>query len=81
MSEETCPRCGSDRVIPQARFVGAQPTTRLMVSEIPESPPWGGKYKTSDVCARVCGSCGFVETFATDAEGLWRAFETYRGKA
>lgn len=72
-----CLRCGSDSVIPDVRVLsldsnGAHNVLELGVRKNPAALLMKGEVR-SKTRAQVCADCGFVETFAVDAEALWQA--------
>lgn len=69
-----CPKCQSTDVIDDVRVVdhGDHHAVRDLTVTVFRKPTAlmfkGTVY--SDVKARVCGACGFIELFAVDAAGL-----------
>jgi uncharacterized OB-fold protein len=69
---QTCPKCGSDKIIPDARlsdqgFVDASVMQR----------PWAVFFRyptTVEVMAAICGACGHIELQANNPELLWEAY-------
>ena len=81
MDDVRCPRCGSDRVIPNARLVeqdyGAAHTVRVGEFASPDEAFFKWEEKV-DVRAQVCGACGYIELYATDPARLYEAYERAR---
>jgi ribosomal protein S27AE len=81
MDDVHCPRCGSDRVIPDARLVeqdyGAAHTVRVGEFASPDDAFFRWESKV-DVRAHVCGDCGYIELFAADPERLYEAYQRAR---
>ena len=71
----TCTNCGSDAVIPDAFLYESMEEAEVQV----------GVYRNPDAMlmkrpertrmrVQVCGDCGFVALFSTDARALWAAY-------
>ncbi len=77
MDVPKCPKCGSERLIPNARLVeqdfGAAHSVRVGEFASPGDAFFKWEEKV-DVRAQVCGACGFMELYATDPERLFEAF-------
>jgi predicted nucleic-acid-binding Zn-ribbon protein len=71
----TCAKCGSPNIIPRARVInrGDAGDMRVGVPRKPQALIFQGR-EESDIHARVCGNCGYVELFAEDAAELYRAY-------
>jgi hypothetical protein len=79
-----CSKCGSTRIVPDARVtqrsVGAIEgpySVELVVDRHSHAALQPGSVR-SEVRARICADCGFVEFFAVDAYALFSAFEASR---
>ncbi|HVK09857.1 MAG TPA: hypothetical protein VM597_13865 [Gemmataceae bacterium] len=83
---DTCPRCGSDKVIPDLPLAvdvhtadgpgGGSADVRLEgrpQAWIFKDPAYGG------LTARVCGACGHAELYARNFRALYEKYETTRG--
>lgn len=71
----TCTHCGSDSVVPDAflyvKDVG-QATIQASVNRVPGALLMKRPERT-DTRVQVCGDCGHVALFSTDAQALWAA--------
>lgn len=81
-STATCAKCGSPRVVPNARLVDRVNEYGLHgyggVQLIVDRRPAAMVFKQSEratLQARVCGACGFVEIYASDADALFDAYQ------
>ncbi|MFT5681015.1 MAG: putative nucleic-acid-binding Zn-ribbon protein [Myxococcota bacterium] len=74
----TCARCGSDRIIEDAKVEDRITADRRVSLEVmigyrkagsllPEKP------QRFPLTARICGACGFTEMYVADPEKLWKA--------
>ena len=75
--EARCPKCQSSEVVDDVRVddrgeSNVTRSMRLTVYQKPGAVVFKGRVH-SDVKARVCGSCGYVELFATDPAVLLEA--------
>ncbi|MDT0632721.1 hypothetical protein RQM47_14275 [Rubrivirga sp. S365] len=73
----TCAHCGSDAVIPDAFLYpkdsgGGTGTLQLGLHRNPSALMLKQTERT-DTRVQVCGDCGFVALFSTDARALWDA--------
>jgi predicted nucleic-acid-binding Zn-ribbon protein len=67
-----CPKCGSTNIIGSARLE-SQRAVRLAVDSNPNA--WVlTEPGYSEVCARVCSTCGYVELYAQDSAALLEAW-------
>ena len=75
-----CPDCGSEKIVKDAFLkdlgdYSAEHTLRVAVDRNPDA--WIFKERSrSEVRAEVCGSCGFLQAYATDPDALWTAYQT-----
>ena len=75
-----CPECGSEKIVKDAALkemgdYAAENTLRVAVDRNPDA--WVFKERVrNEVRAEVCGACGFVQTYATDPDLLWRAYQS-----
>lgn len=74
----TCPRCGAEAVIPDARLVDrgdadARKPAEVGVMRNPEATFLKGEQR-AELRAQICGECGFTELYATDPAALWSAY-------
>ena len=75
---KTCPRCGSERIIPDAKVEDRAEHVRhelelLVGFNQPDSLIFNEPLR-ADVRAAICGACGHVELFVPEAEELWKAW-------
>ena len=71
-----CPRCQSEKVIPDVRIVDrAVHVLRLGVKvyEHPEALVFKGAH-AADMRSRVCGECGYVESYVENPQELYAAY-------
>lgn len=74
-----CAKCGSTDIIPKARMIDGRdyslaPSTNLEVGV--KTKPYAFVFtgeKRSEVVARICGKCGYMELFADSPGVLWGA--------
>jgi hypothetical protein len=69
-----CPQCGSDKVIPNALVSAADDNTKAMVMADPQAILFKG-WESSDITARICGNCGFVQLFAKNPALLYSVYQ------
>lgn len=81
MAESTrpCGKCGSEKVIPRVHVRDRGEGYRddgltAVVDENPGARLFKDPYETA-LRAHICGECGFVELYADNPGGLWRAHE------
>lgn len=68
---QICDKCGSDKVIPQAKVIEDNDLS-VVVDENPDAVFF--KRKTSSgITAKVCGNCGFIELYASDPQSIYSA--------
>ena len=71
----TCTHCGSDSMIPDAflhvKDMG-QATVQVGLNRDPDAL-FMKRPERSGTRVQVCGDCGHVELYATDARALWAA--------
>jgi hypothetical protein len=77
-----CPKCGSDRVIPDVHILDygqwqGQLTARVDTN--PDAIVFKGPM-TSQLRGRVCGDCGFVELFVQNPGTLYKAWQKSTGE-
>jgi hypothetical protein len=78
MDVQPCSRCGSDEVVPDAEVRDYDASSyRPLSVVVPLASPSGGLIKkaseSGELRARVCGGCGAVELFTTNADALLAA--------
>ncbi len=66
---DACPRCGSRRVIPEARIQGLE----IHISRFSPNTPWRDTVSGA-LRARVCTECGRVDLTADNLDSLWNAW-------
>jgi ribosomal protein S27AE len=78
MKDNTCPRCGSDKMVPNL-FVEDHGDTFLPralsvhIEAMPLALFLRGK-QTAELQASLCGNCGHVEWVATNAQAFYEAY-------
>jgi ribosomal protein S27AE len=73
---QNCPRCQSEKIIPDVQIIDrAGHVIRLGVKvfEHPEALVFKGTH-AADLRARVCGECGYVESYVENPQELYSAY-------
>ena len=75
---ENCSKCNSTKVIPRARIVDQGAYNAAMdlcvhVYENPDALVFKGTH-TGQLNARICGDCGYVETYVDNPAELYEVF-------
>lgn len=77
----SCPKCGSDKIIPRVRIIDrydTDPTKKsdleLEVYQKPSAWIFKGT-KAGALQASVCGACGYVELFVENPAELYAVYE------
>jgi hypothetical protein len=73
MSNLTCAKCGSDKIIPKAKVDGGGDLgipyiiypKRLVLTT----------HRRSPIHARVCAGCGHIELYTAHTEDMWEAYQ------
>ena len=79
MSDRVCPRCGSDRIIEDAKIEDrVTPDRRSSLEVLIGYRKGSGLLSPTrpmrfQLRARICGKCGHTEMFVAEPEKLWRA--------
>ncbi len=80
MSTETltCGRCGSDRIIDDAKVEDRVTADRrasldVMIGYRKASMLQPEKPQRFPLAARICGSCGYTELYVVDPDRMWSA--------
>ncbi|MDG1483761.1 MAG: hypothetical protein P8R54_29490 [Myxococcota bacterium] len=80
MSTETltCSRCGSDRIIDDAKVEDRITADRrasldVMIGYRKASMLQPEKPQRFPLAARICGSCGYTELYVVDPDRMWSA--------
>ena len=76
MQQSRCVRCQSDKMIPDLQIVdqmGHYLRLAVSVNEHPEAMMFKGKHY-GPVRARVCGSCGYLETYVENPAESYDAY-------
>jgi predicted nucleic-acid-binding Zn-ribbon protein len=71
-----CPKCQSDKIIPDVQIIDrAGHVIRLGVKvfEHPEALVFKGAH-AADLRSRVCGGCGYVESYVENPQELYSAY-------
>jgi predicted nucleic-acid-binding Zn-ribbon protein len=74
---QNCPKCQSDKVIPDVQIIDrAGHVIRLGVKvfEHPEALVFKGAH-AADLRSRVCGECGYVESYVENPQELYSAYQ------
>jgi hypothetical protein len=72
----TCSKCQSEKIIPDVQIIDrAGHTIRLGVEvfEHPEALVFQGAH-AADLRSRVCGECGYVESYVENPQELYAAY-------
>ncbi len=76
---EICEKCKSDKIIPQAKVIDrghGNGEMNLMVSVDEDPNAYFFKQRIrSEISAKVCGNCGFIELYTKDYEVLYNAYK------
>jgi predicted nucleic-acid-binding Zn-ribbon protein len=75
---ENCLKCNSTKIIPRARIVdranyNAATDLMIHVYESPDALIFKRKHE-GQLSARICGDCGYVETYVDNHAELYEAF-------
>lgn len=74
MKNGTCPKCGSNEILPELELRGGEghPTYVSIVEPEPANRPfiWMPKNEQSRFVAYICGSCGYAEHYAVNYQTL-----------
>lgn len=73
-----CPKCRSEKIIPYVQIfdrVGHSIRLGVKVFEHPEALVFKGAH-AADLRARVCGECGYVESYVENPQELYSAYLT-----
>ena len=79
-----CPKCGSDKIIPNVRIVSREfdqldsGDVSLEVYRQPEALLFKGTLR-DPLRAQVCGQCGLTELYANDPGALWETHQAAGG--
>ena len=84
MRNNLCPKCGSNEIVPnvEVRDYDASSYRELTVAVQLPRPPGAFIYKgyeTSNLCAWVCGACGYTEFYAPNCGALLVAYKQSTG--
>ena len=76
----TCPKCGSEQIIRDARMVdhedGYELDLEVEVCENPEAKIDVDRHRHHGATrVNICGACGFAEMFVTRHEDLWKTYK------
>lgn len=74
----TCTRCGSDKIIEDAKIedrisMDRRVSLEVLIGYRPTGGMRADQPQRFPLTARICGSCGFTEMFVSDPDRLWRA--------
>ncbi len=79
-----CPKCGSDKIMPNVRIVYrdfdriGSGDVSLEVYADPEALVFKGTLR-DPLRAQVCGQCGLTELYANDPGALWETYKAAGG--
>ena len=77
-----CPKCGSDKIMPNVRIVsiesGSSIQVHLEVYKDPEAVIFKGSCR-DPLRAQVCGECGLTELYANRPRSLWKVYAKSAG--
>jgi hypothetical protein len=81
---ENCSKCKSPKVIPQARIIdradyNVNTDLTIHVYENPEALIFKGASQGT-LRARICGECGYVETYIDNPKELYSAYLKAKSK-
>lgn len=84
MKRGQCPKCGSGRVMHNARVIdrnGEYPDQSLSVciETKPEALLFKG-VKEFELKAHICGECGYAELYAAEPDKLWDSHASSQGR-
>jgi predicted nucleic-acid-binding Zn-ribbon protein len=72
----TCLKCGSDKIIPGGQVLDGAYKEQVLISIETEPNALIFHNKTvSPTFVNICGTCGFLEWYASNPEKLWNSFE------
>jgi ribosomal protein L40E len=74
----TCAKCGSDKVVPNAKiFDQGEYSDGTLKAAFEQNPSaWFFKGRVlSNLRAKICGECGFTELYAESPRAIYEAFE------
>ena len=83
---ETCARCGSDKIIDDARVedrisMDRRVSLEVMIGYRDTGGLRNQKPERFPIRARICGNCGFTEMYVAEPEKMWRASQRVTRKA
>ena len=74
---DNCAKCSSSKIIPKARIIDSDGDFRwdltIEVYEDPSAFIFRGTHKEK-MFARICGACGYVETYVENPQELYSAY-------
>lgn len=73
MRINTCLKCGSNRMVPNAMFYDEGPLKAVFDAN-PSAWFFKGRVK-SELRAVICGDCGFTELYVSNPEKIYEAFQ------
>lgn len=80
----TCAKCGSDKIIPRVSLMekghlNAIDTLTIQIHENPDALFFKST-QTGKLHARICGNCGYVETYVDNHEELYSTYMKAQAK-
>jgi hypothetical protein len=77
MELNTCPKCQSNKIIPDTRIVDyahANAKRNLSIQIKTSDKLLFNTFEKGDLTANICGSCGYVELSVNNPHRLWEAY-------
>ena len=73
-----CAKCQSTKIIPKARIIDTNDNFKwdltVEVYEDPDALIFKGAHR-ENMFARICGECGYVETYVENPQELYSAYQ------
>jgi len=80
MNTTPCAKCGSDKIIPQAKVLDYTQHTRdkdieVEVAISQKKSLFNHEAFRATAYARICAGCGHIELYTDHTHGLWDAYQ------
>jgi hypothetical protein len=80
MNTTPCAKCGSEKIIPQAKVLDYAPNRGGKDLEVEVSISHKKSFLNHEAFraaayARICAGCGHIELYTDHTEGLWEAYQ------
>ena len=80
MNTNTCAKCGSDKIIPQARVIDRGHNNwnidlEVEVSINNKQSVFNREAYRASSYARICAGCGHIELYTDHTQALWEAYQ------